>query len=249
MTSSYSLTSKRALVMGGSRGIGAAVVRRLAADGAHVAFTYSSSPDAAQKLVAEIETQGGRAFALQADSGDVAQVQGAVDAAAARLGGLDVLVNNAGILMPSPIATFSPTDFDRMIAVNVRSIFFAVQQATKHMQRGARIINIGSNSALRIGHPQFSMYGLTKAAVASMTRGLAYDLGPLGITINAVQPGPIATDMTPGVGPMADYLKGIIPLGRMGAAEEVADFVAYLAGGNSSFIHGAGLTMDGGMTG
>jgi 3-oxoacyl-[acyl-carrier protein] reductase len=248
MHQSYSLSSKRALVMGGSRGIGAAVVRRLAADGAQVAFTYSSSPDAAQKLVSEIEARGGRAFALQADSGDVAQVQAAVDAAAARLGGLDVLVNNAGILMLAPITDFAPADFDRMLAVNVRSVFFAVQRAIRHMQRGARIINIGSNTAARVGHAQSSVYALTKAAVSSMTRGLAYDLGPLGITINAVQPGPTATDMTPGEGPMAEYLKGAIPLGRLAAPEEVADFVAYLAGGNASFIHGAGLTMDGGMT-
>lgn len=234
--------------MGGSRGIGAAVVRRLAADGARVVLTYSSSPDAARALVSEIESSGGSAFALAADSGNVAAVRAAVDAAAARLGGLDILVNNAGIMIRGSVSEYSEADFDRMVAVNVRSIFFAVQQAVPHMQRGARIINIGSNTAVRIGHPSSSVYSLTKSAVTGMTRGLAYDLGPKGITVNTVQPGPTATDMTPGEGPMAEYLKGLIPLGRVAAASEVADFVAYLAGSGSSFIHGAGLTIDGGMT-
>jgi 3-oxoacyl-[acyl-carrier protein] reductase len=248
MASSNTLSPRRALVMGGSRGIGAAIVRRLAADGAHVAFTYSSSPDAAQALVAEIEAQGGRAFALRADSASVAEVRGAVDAAAARLGGLDVLVNNAGILVQGSVADYSEADFERMVAINVRSVFFAVQRALRYLQRGGRVINIGSNAAVRVGHAESSVYTLTKSAVTAMTRGLARDLGPLGITVNAVQPGPTATDMTPGEGPLADYLKTLVPLGRLADPSEVADFVAYLANGNASFIHGAGLTMDGGMS-
>lgn len=242
------LENKRALVMGGSRGIGAAVVRRLAADGAHVGFTYSKSPAAAQALVTEVEASGGRAFALQADSADVAAVRAAVDEAAKRLDGLDILVNNAGLLLQGSVAEYREADFDQMVAVNVRSLFFAVQQALRYLKRGGRVIHIGSNVAARVGHPASSVYALTKSAVQGMTRGLAYDLGPLGITVNAVQPGPTATDMTPGEGPLADYLKGLIPQGRVADAAEIADFVSYLASGRSSFIHGAALTIDGGMT-
>jgi 3-oxoacyl-[acyl-carrier protein] reductase len=248
MSAHLPLANKRAVVTGGSRGIGAAIVRRLAADGAHVGFTYSASSDAAAALVAEIETEGGRAFALKADSADVLALQAAIASAAKQLGGIDILVNNAGIMIVGAVDNYRLEDFDRMVAINVRSMFFAVQEAIRHMGPGSRIINVGSNIAVRSGFPQSSVYALTKSAIGGMTRALTHDLGPKGITINTIQPGPTATDMTPGDGPMVPRLKSLIPIGRMADASEPASLVAYLAGDEAGFINGAALTIDGGMT-
>lgn len=242
------LGGKRALVTGGSRGIGAAIVRRLAADGAAVAFTYVSRPDSAEALVAEIEANGGTAFALRADSGNVPELQGAVDEAASRLGGLDILVNNAGIIRVGMIDTTTVEDFDIMINVNVRSMYFATQAAVRHMQSGGRVINIGSNVAARSVVAGSSLYTLSKSTITAMGRALANDLGPRGITINTVQPGPTVTDMTPADGPHIPRLLAMMPVGRMAEASEIAGLVAYLAGSESGFITGAGITIDGGMS-
>lgn len=240
------LTGKVALITGGSRGIGAAIARRLGRDGAAVAITYASAQQKADEVVRAIESAGGRAVAIRADSGDAGAVKNAVAETVRTLGRLDVLVNNAGIAVVAPLDQFSLDDFDRMVAVNVRAVFVAVQEASRHMSEGGRIITIGSVNADRIPFPGGGVYGMTKAAVAGLTRGLARDLGPRGITINNVQPGPIDTDMNPADGPLAEAMKGWTALARYGRGEEIAAMVAYLAGSEAGFVTGASLTIDGG---
>ncbi|WP_395408116.1 3-oxoacyl-ACP reductase family protein [Pseudoduganella sp. UC29_106] len=242
------LQGKVALVMGGTRGIGAAIVERLAREGASVAFTYAASAGTAQDLEATITASGGRALAIQADSGDAEAVRGAVAQAAAHFGRLDILVNNAGILRLAPMEDFPLEDFDRMVDVNVRGLFVAAQAAVKHMGEGGRIISIGSIASVRVAFPTSSVYSMTKGAVAAMVRGMALDLAPRGITVNNVQPGPTETDMNPSDGPHAEAIKGMIPLRRVGRPEEIAGMVAYLAGPEAAFVTGASLTIDGGYT-
>ena len=240
------LAGKVALITGGSRGIGAAIARRLARDGAAVAITYARAQQKANEVVRAIESAGGRAVAIRADSGDRVAVKHAVAETVRTLGRLDVLVNNAGIAVVAPLDRFSLDDFDRMVAVNVRAVFVAVQEASRHMSEGGRIITIGSVNADRIPFPGGGVYAMTKAAVAGLTRGLARDLGPRGITINNVQPGPIDTDMNPANGPLAEAMKGWTALARYGRGEEIADMVAYLAGPEAGLVTGASLTIDGG---
>jgi 3-oxoacyl-[acyl-carrier protein] reductase len=240
------LSSKVALITGGSRGIGAAIARRLAHDGAAVAITYASAEQKADEVARAIESAGGRAVAIRADSGDPGAVKNTVAETVRTLGRLDVLVNNAGIAVVAPLDQFSLDDFDRMVAVNVRAVFVAVQEASRHMSEGGRIITIGSVNADRIPFPGGGVYAMTKAAVAGLTRGLARDLGPRGITVNNVQPGPIDTDMNPADGPLAEAMKGWTALGRYGRGEEIAAMVAYLAGPEAGFVTGASLTIDGG---
>lgn len=247
--STATLTGRRALVTGGSRGIGAETVRRLAADGAAVAFTYSASAAEAEKLVAEVAEHGGRAVAIQADSADPAQVTAAVEKTVAELGGLDVLVNNAAVAHMAPIDEFPAEQFDRLVAVNIGGMFWATRAAAKHLGEGSRIINIGSINADQIPTAGFSVYGMTKGAVASFTRGLARDLGPRGITVNNVQPGPIDTDANPdNGGEFPESLKKAMPLGRYGHVSEVASIVSFLAGPESGFVTGANWNIDGGFT-
>ena len=241
-----SLSGKVALVTGGSRGIGAAIVRRLVKDGAAVAFTYSNAREKAVALAAEIEGRGGKALAIQADSADAEAVQAAVTQTVKAFGRLDILVNNAGILLRGTIDTFSLEDFDRMIAVNVRPVFVGAQAAGQHMKAGGRIIVIGSITADRSGWPGVSVYSMTKAAVAVLARGLAIDFAPRGITVNTIQPGPTETDMNPGDGPLSDVIKSLVPLKRLGKAEEVASMVAFVASPEASFVTGAALSVDGG---
>lgn len=248
MSENNGLTGKVALVIGGSRGIGAAIARRLAADGAAVAFTFASSPRRAQEVVADIEGGQGKALAIQADSADPYAVQAAVARTIETHGRLDVLVCNSGILTHGTVDTYPLEDFDRMVAVNVRSVFAAAQAASRHMREGARIIVIGSIVADRTAVAGASVYSMSKGAVAALVRGMALDLAPRGITVNTVQPGPTATDMNPADGPHADWLKARIPLGRLGEGAEVAGFVSYLAGPEASFITGASLNIDGGYT-
>lgn len=245
MSAFLPLLNKRDVVTGGSRGIGAAIVRKLAEQGAHVAFTYASSPDAAQTLVDEILANGGQAFALQADSADVESLQAAIRAAAEKLGGLDILVNNAGVLVHALIDDVVQVDFDKTMAINVRAPFFAMQEAARHMQAGGRIINVSSNTAVSAAVPGAAVYGMSKSAVTAMTRSLAHEFAPKGITVNAIQPGPTRTDMTSG---MEDYITGMVPAGRLADASEPAALVAYLAGPDAGFINGTGLTIDGAMT-
>jgi 3-oxoacyl-[acyl-carrier protein] reductase len=240
-----SLSDKCALVTGGSRGIGAATVRRLATDGAAVAFTYAVSDAKAAAMVAEIQADGGEALAIKADSADPKALQRAVAEAASRFGRLDILVNNAGILLRGPVDVFSLADFDRMLAVNVRAVFVAVQSALPHMGAGGRIITVGSVTADRSGIPGASVYSMTKAAVAALTRGLARDLGSRGITVNTVQPGPTETDMNPDENIRA-VLRPMLALGRIGKDSEIASLIAYLASPEASFVTGAAFTIDGG---
>jgi 3-oxoacyl-[acyl-carrier protein] reductase len=243
-----SLAGRRALVTGGSRGIGAEIVRRLAADGAAVAFTYGSSAADAEKLTAEVSATGGTAVAIQADSGDPEQVARSIDETVAQLGGLDILVNNAGVAYIGDAESFPLEQFDRLVAINVRGMFVATQRAIPHLGDGGRIINIGSINAERVPGSGLSVYAMTKGAVAGLTRGLARDLGPRGITVNNVQPGPVATDMNPEVGEFADSLRQVMALGRYGQPHEVASAVSYLAGPEAGYITGANWNVDGGFT-
>jgi 3-oxoacyl-[acyl-carrier protein] reductase len=240
------LMGKVALVTGGSRGIGAAIATRLARDGAAVALTYANAQQKADEVVRAIEAAGGRALAMRADSADAAAVQSAVAETVRTFGRLDVLVNNAGIAVVAPLDDFSLDDFDRMVAVNVRGVFATIQAASRHMSAGGRIITIGSVNADRMPFTGGSVYAMTKAAVAGLTRGLARDLGPRGITINTVQPGPVDTDMNPADGPFAESMKGMMALGRYGQGDEIAGLVAYLASLDAGFVTGASLTIDGG---
>jgi 3-oxoacyl-[acyl-carrier protein] reductase len=238
---------KVALVQGGSRGIGAAIVQRLAREGASVAFTYAASKERAAELVRAIEAEGGKALAIHADSADAEAVRSAVSQTVSAFGRLDILVNNAGVLAVAPLADFSLEDFDRILAVNVRGVFVAAQAAAKHMDKGGRIITIGSTNADRMPFAGGGPYAMSKAAVAGLTRGLSRDLGPRGITVNNVQPGPVDTEMNPDKGDFAGVLKGFMALGRYGKSDEVASFVAFLASEEAGYITGASLTIDGGF--
>ena len=210
------LQNKRALVTGGSRGIGAAIVKRLAREGAHVALTYVSKPDQANETAKAAQALGVRALAIQADTADPAAVVAAVERTVAEFGGIDILVNNAGIASMAPIDTFSLKDFDRTFAVNVRAVFVATQAAVKHMKEGGRVINIGSCNAERMPFAGGAVYAMSKAALVGLVKGLARDLGPRGITVNNVQPGPVDTDMNPADGEFAEMLKKLMALPRYG---------------------------------
>ncbi|MEH2433977.1 MAG: 3-oxoacyl-ACP reductase family protein [Nostoc sp.] len=245
--STKKLTDKVALVTGGSRGLGAAIAKRLADDGATVALTYTSSPQKADEVVLAIEAAGGRALAFHADSANVEAVKNAVAETVKVFGRLDILVNNAGVAAFAPIDQFSLDDFDRLIAVNVKGVFVATQEAVRHIGEGGRIIMIGSVNSDIMPIAGGSVYALTKGAIASFTRGLARDLGPRGITVNNIQPGPIDTDMNPADGTFADRMKSITALQRYGRSEEVADMVSYLASAEASFVTGANLKIDGGF--
>ncbi|MBK3471594.1 3-oxoacyl-ACP reductase FabG [Pseudomonas carnis] len=244
----HNLTGKVALIQGGSRGIGAAIVKRLAAQGAAVAFTYVSSAAKAETLQNEVISAGGQALAIHADSADATAIRAAVNATVEAFGRLDILVNNAGVLAIAPLEDFKLEDFDQTLAINVRSVFIATQEATKHMGEGGRVINIGSTNAERMPFGGGGPYAMSKAALVGLTKGLARDLGPRGITINNVQPGPVDTDMNPANSDFAESLIGLMAVGRYGHVEEIASFVAYLAGPEAGYITGASLTIDGGFS-
>ena len=243
-----SLAGRRALVTGGSRGIGAEIVRRLAADGAAVAFTYGASATEAEKLAAEVAGSGGTAVAIQADSGDPEQVATAIDESVAQLGGLDILVSNAGVAYIGDVESLTMEQFDRLVAINVKGVFAAIQRAIPHLGSTGRIINIGSINADRVPGPGLSIYAMSKAAVAGLTRGLARELGPRGITVNNIQPGPVATEMNPEVGEFADSLRAVMALGRYGQPRDIASVVSYLAGPEAAYVTGANWNVDGGFT-
>lgn len=241
------LNGKAALVTGGSRGIGAAIAKRLAAEGASVAITYSASPEKAQQVVDAIAAAGGKAIAIQADAGDTAAVKAAVRTTAGEFGRLDILVNNAGIAKMAPIGDFPEADFEASLNVNVRGVFTATNEVVRHMGDGGRIIMIGSVNSDAVPFAGGSVYALTKGAVASFARGLARDLGPRGITVNNIQPGPVDSDMNPADGPFAETLKKTLAVGRYGKAEEVAALVSLLAGPEGGYITGAQIKIDGGF--
>jgi len=241
------LAGKVALVTGGSRGIGAAIAKRLAADGAIVAITYAKDASAASALVKAIELDGGKALAIQADAADVEAVKSAVEKTFATFGRLDVLVNNAGTAIPKPFEEATLEEMNRVIDINIRGVYVATQAALKHMKSGGRIISIGSAVGERVAAPGLVPYAGTKGAVKMFTQALSREVGSRGITVNNVQPGPIDTELNPAVGDWAVPQKAATALDRYGRADEVAALVAFVAGPESSYITGANLTVDGGM--
>ena len=240
------LAGKVALVTGGSRGIGAAIAKRLAADGASIAITYAKDAAAASAVVKVIELGGGRAVAIQADATNAQAVKDAVETVVATFGRLDVLVNNAGMAIPKKFEEATLEELDRVIDVNVRGVFVTTQAALKHMKSGGRIIMIGSCIGERFMTPGLVPYSATKGAVKMFTQGLSREIGTRGITVNNVQPGPIETDLNPVTGSSAVVQKAATALNRYGHVDEVAALVAFVAGPESSYITGANLTVDGG---
>lgn len=248
MSNPLPLAGKTALVTGGSRSIGAAIAKRLALDGAAVAITYSASPEKAEAVVAAIRGEGGRALAIRADAGDPNAVRAAVNKTASEFGGIDVLVNNAGIAINAPIDEVKFEDYERMIAVNVTGVFVATQEALRHMKEGGRIIHIGSSMTQYAAFPTASVYTLTKGAVTGFNRSLARDVGRRGITVNTVHPGPTDTDMNPADGPVSKIVGPGMAIGRYGKSHEIANVVAFLASPGAAFVTGADIVADGGFT-
>jgi 3-oxoacyl-[acyl-carrier protein] reductase len=241
------LGGRTALVTGGSRGIGAAIVRHLVAAGARVAFTYRTSADHADAVLGEIEERGGKGLAIEADSADAEAVAAAVDRAAAEFGRLDVLVNNAGVFPFGPIEEVTLEEVDRTLAIHTRAVFVASQAAAKHMGAGGRIISIGSCFSDRVPYAGATLYAMSKSALVGFTRGLARDLGDRGINVMLVNPGSVDTDMNPADGPGADAERELMAVGRYADPDEIATFVTHLAGEGGSFITGAAIPVDGGF--
>ncbi|MEV5941443.1 SDR family oxidoreductase [Streptomyces sp. NPDC051994] len=240
------LNGKKALVTGGSRGIGAAIALRLAQEGADVAVTYVQGEEGAREVVAKIEAMGQRGVALRADLALAEDAVTSVERAEQALGGLDVLVNNAGVGVLGPLGDITLGDVDRVLAVNVRGVFLASRTAAARMPHGGRIVTIGSCMAQRVPGPGGTLYAMSKAALIGLTKALARELGGRGINATLVHPGPIDTDMNPADGPTAPAQSALTSLGRYGVAQEVASMVAYLAGAEASYVTGAELAVDGG---
>ena len=241
------LEGKIALITGGSRGIGAAIAKRLAADGAKIAITYSKGADAAAAVIGEIERDGGKAIAIQADATDAKAGKAAVEKTVATFGKLDILVNNAGTAIPKTFEETTLEEMDRVLDINVRGVFIVTQAALKHMKSGGRIIMIGSSVGERVLVPGLVAYSATKGAVKIFTQSLSRELGSRGITVNNVQPGPIDTELNPAASEWAVPQKAATALNRYGHVDEIAAMVAFVAGPESSYITGANLTVDGGM--
>ncbi|MFE2636037.1 SDR family NAD(P)-dependent oxidoreductase [Streptomyces scopuliridis] len=241
------LDGKVAFVTGGSRGIGEAVALRLAGDGADVALTYQHSAERATEVVDRIKALDRRALAVRADSADPVAVRDAVDRAAAEFGRLDILVNNAGTGAMGPVGDVSLDDVDRVLSVNVRAPFLTSQAALRHMSEGGRIVTIGSCMAERAAFPGGALYATSKTALTGLTKALARELGPRGITANLIHPGPIDTDMNPADGPGAEMQRGFTALGRYGRPSDIAATVAHLAGDGGRYVTGASIAVDGGF--
>ncbi|MEU9976280.1 3-oxoacyl-ACP reductase family protein [Streptomyces sp. NPDC051014] len=242
------LEGSAALITGGSRGIGAAVALRLAEEGADVALTYESGAERATEVVEQIKAEGRRGLAIQADSAVPEALTGAVDEAAATFGRLDILVNNAAVFLVGSLEDLGPAEIDRTLAVNVRAPFTAARAAVRHMRQGGRIISIGSNVAERAVLPGLALYSMSKTALAGMTKGLARELGPRGVTVNLVHPGPTDTETNPADGPNAEAIAGFTAVGRYARPAEIAATVAHLASADGAYITGASIHVDGGFT-
>jgi 3-oxoacyl-[acyl-carrier protein] reductase len=240
------LSGKTAFVTGASRGIGAAIAKRLAADGASVAITYARGADAAAKVVCDIERAGGKAIAIQADATDAKAVAAAVEKTVATFGRLDVLVNNAGTAIPKPFEETTLEEMDRVIDINLRGVLIATQAALRQMRDGGRIITIGSCVGERMMTPGLVAYAATKGAVKMFTQGLSREVGARRITVNNIQPGPIDTDLNPASGDWAEPQIALTALKRYGSVEDIAAMVAFVAGPEADYITGATLTVDGG---
>jgi len=241
------LTNRTALVTGGSRGIGAAITRRLAAEGARVAFTYVHSKEKAETLAKEINDAGGEAIAIAADSAHPAEVTNAVEKTVATFGGLDILVNNAGIFVSKPFEEHSLEDYEQIMAINVRAVYVAANAAVKHISQGGRIITIGSSMADNAVMAETTLYTMSKSALQGFTRGLARDLGAKKITVNVIQPGPIDTDMNPANTEFANFIRSRTALAEYGSSEDIGGLVAFLASEDGKYITGTALTIDGGF--
>nr|WP_226817051.1 SDR family oxidoreductase [Advenella sp. FME57] len=241
-----SLTGKRALVTGGSRGIGAAIAQALAANGADVAITYQKSAKNAQSIVASIEKLGRRGLAIEADSANPDAIKRAVSETVETLGSLDILVNNAALGLNGPVAQVDLAKFQAMMDVNVRGPFVAAQAAIPHLREGGRIISIGSALAERVPFPGITAYAMSKSALLSFTRGLSRELGPQGITVNLVQPGSTNTEANPADGESADFQRALSSIGRYAEPREIADAVVFLASPAAKMVTGIALTVDGG---
>ncbi|MEH1011792.1 SDR family oxidoreductase [Micromonospora sp. CPCC 206060] len=242
------LTGKVALVTGGSRGIGAAIADRLAGDGADVAITFVSAEGPAKDVVAGIESRGRRGLAVRADNADGEAVARAVDRVVAEFGRLDILVNNAGVFSHGPVEEVTTAELDRAIAVHVRGAFLVTQAAVRHLGQGGRIISIGSSFTGRVAFGTASVYAMTKSALNGLTRALARELGPRGITVNVIHPGATDTDMNPADGATSDRQRSFIALGHYGTPVDVAATVSHLAGPGGRYITGAAIAVDGGIT-
>ena len=242
-----SLKNKVAFVTGGSRGIGQAIVSKLASEGVNVAFTYKNSEATSNQLASDLSKNKTKVIAIKADSSNTDSIISAIKVANDALGNFDILVNNAGVAGNAMLPDVAIADFDRMVAINIKGVFVATQTAVALMNNNGRIINIGSIAAERSIFPTGSVYTMTKAAVAGFTRGVARDLAPRGITANTVQPGPIETDMNPADSPFADIIRGYVALGRYGTTDDIAELVAFLASPSAKYITGASINIDGGL--
>jgi 3-oxoacyl-[acyl-carrier protein] reductase len=242
------LSNKTALVTGGSRGIGAAIAKRLAREGADVVITYAGNEAAAAETVAAIEAEGRKALAIRADAADMAATRAAVDEAAAFLGGLDILVHNAGVLDLAPLGQSTDEGYRRSFGANVDGVYAGTTAAFPHLRDGGRILIVGSVNGHFMPMQGGAVYGATKAAVAGLARGWARDLGPRGILVNVIQPGPVDTDMNPADGAFADYMKSLMAIGRYGKVEEIANLAAFLASDEASLITGTTIDIDGGFS-
>lgn len=241
------LKNKVAFVMGGSRGIGAAIVKRFVSSGASVAFSYAKSENEANALVEALHVQGGKVIAIKADSADASAITQAIQEVLSTFGRLDILVNNAGVYIGKAFEEHTLADYEQIMDINVRAQYVAALEAVKHLPRGGRIINIGSNMADNALSPETTLYTMSKSALTGFTRGLARDLGPKGITVNVVQPGPIDTDMNPANTELADFLRSRMALSEYGTGADVAGLVHFLASEEGQYITGTALTIDGGL--
>jgi 3-oxoacyl-[acyl-carrier protein] reductase len=242
------LTNKVVFITGGSRGIGAGIAKRMAAEGADVVITYVHAADQAKQVVDAIKQLGQQALAIAVDNASPNAIHEAIEKTVATFGRIDILVNNAGIYVGKPLHEYTLADFDSTMAVNVRAVFLASQKAAAYMNEGGRIITIGSNMAERVAFPTGSLYSMSKSALVGLTKGLARDLGSRGITVNLIQPGPVDTDMNPADGAHADVIRSGMAIPKYGKPEDIAELATYLASETSRFMTGASLTIDGGFS-